>query len=192
MTLPLTAPNKPRLNSVFQRLMSIHWWMAIAYLAVFSLGILMPRWPDVIPFRDAAYDVHKSLGVLTMALLLWRIVTLIQVISKKYSKRFPRLSRQWIQNVALHTSLYGFMVAVPLAGFFLSNSYKANNVSFFGILLPDLFPQNNAMIELGRTLHFWLAYTFLATIVVHMISQQKVVKANWRRFLGVIKTRRSS
>jgi cytochrome b561 len=182
-----SALKHPRLNSAFQRLMSVHWWMAGCYLVLFCVGTLMVQLPRN-PLRNALYDFHKSIGVLTMALLTWRILTLIQVMWKKYTKRLPKFSSQWLKNFALHTLMYVFMLAVPIAGFLLSNSFKANNVSFFGVLLPDIFPQNKATIEVGRSLHFWLSYTFLAFIALHLILQWKVVKANWRRLLGFVRS----
>ncbi len=187
-SLQATAPK--RLNSAFQRLMSVHWWMAGCYLVLFVGGTFMAQLPRT-DFRGMLYDFHKSIGVLTMALLTWRILTLIQVMQKKYAKRLPKFSPQWLKNFALHTLIYGFMWAVPIAGFLLSNSYRANNVRFFGLLLPDVFPQDPAMVDVGRALHFWLAYTFLAFVVLHLIVQWKVVKANWRRFTGFVKARGS-
>ncbi|TAH20652.1 MAG: cytochrome B, partial [Oscillatoriales cyanobacterium] len=80
---------KPRLNSAFQRLMSVHWWMAGCYLILFVGGTFMARLPRT-EFRGLLYDFHKSIGVLTMALLTWRILTLIQVMWKKYAKRLPK------------------------------------------------------------------------------------------------------
>jgi cytochrome b561 len=183
-----TVPKKPKLNSAFQRLMSIHWWMAGCYLVLFVVGTYMSQLPRT-DFRNTLYDFHKSIGVLTMALLTWRILILIQVVWKKYTKRLPKFSPQWLKNFALHTLMYLFMWAVPIAGFLLSNSFRVNNVKFFGLLLPDLFPQDKAMVEVGRTLHFWLSYTFLAFITLHLIIQWKVAKANWRRFRGFFKTR---
>jgi cytochrome b561 len=82
-----TVPKKPKLNSAFQRLMSVHWWMAGCYLVLFVVGTYM------------------------------------------------------------------------------------------------------SMLEVGRALHFWLSYTFLAFITLHLIIQWKVTKANWRRFRGFFKTR---
>ena len=64
---------------------------------------------------------------------------------------------------------------------FFSNSFRNNNVRFFGVTLPDLFPQNTDLVDLGRNIHFWLAYTFLAFIILHAIDQFKVVKGFWRR-----------
>jgi cytochrome b561 len=177
---------KPKFNSAYQRLMSVHWWMAGCYLVLFCGGTFMAQLPRT-DFRSSLYDFHKSIGVLTMALLTWRILTLIQVMWKKHTKRLPKFSPKWIKNFVLHTAMYVFMWIVPISGFFFSNSFRANNVSFFGLLLPDLFPENKALVEVGRSLHFWLAYTFLAFIAVHLIFQWKVAKANWRRFTGFIK-----
>jgi cytochrome b561 len=181
-----TSPKRPRFNSAFQRLMSVHWWMAGCYLILFCTGTFMARLPRT-PFRNSLYDFHKSIGILVMALLTWRILTLIQVLWKKYTRRLPRFSTPWLRVFALHTLMYVLMWAVPIAGFLLSNSFRADNVKFFGLLLPDIFPENKAMVEVGRSLHFWLAYTFLACILLHLLEQWNVVKANWRRFNNVVR-----
>lgn len=172
---------KPRKNSAFKRLMSIHWWMFYCYIILFIGGAFMARLPRDFFGRNSLYDFHKTVGVLTMAILTWRILTLLQVWWKKYTKRLPKYSSEWMQKFVLHTGLYLFMWAVPISGFFFSNSFRSNNVRFLGITLPDLFPQNSSLVELGRNLHFWLAYTFLAFIVLHAIDQRKVVKGFWRR-----------
>jgi len=149
----------------------------------------MSQLPSEFFIRSPLYDFHKSIGTLVMALLTWRILILLRVWWRKYTKRPPKFTPEWFKTVTLHTSLYVFMWAVPITGFLLSNSYKSNNVKFFGLPLPDIFPQNSAMVDLGRNLHFWLAYTFLAFIILHIVLQWKVAKAMWRRFLGTIKTR---
>ena len=146
----------------------------------------MARLDREVSFRGSFYDAHKMIGVLTLALLGWRILVLVQVWWRKYSKRWPELNGKWWKNVALHSGIYLLMVAVPMAGFLLSNSFKANNVIFLGLTLPDIFPQNKEMVEIGRSLHFWLAYTFLVLIVLHVKLQWKVVRANWRRFLNFL------
>jgi cytochrome b561 len=66
------------------------------------------------------------------------------------------------------------------------------NVAFFGLVNPDLFPENKALVELGRSLHFWLSYTFLAFIVLHTIAQWRVAQANLRRLGDSIKRLRPS
>ncbi|PAX48940.1 cytochrome b, partial [Brunnivagina elsteri] len=177
---------KPRINSAFKDLMSVHWWMAGCYLVLFTTGTWMVTLEREVSFRASLYDFHKSIGVLTMALLTWRILTLLRVWWRKYTKRTPKLTPKWWKIFALHFSLYAFMWAIPIAGFLLSNSFKSNGVKFFGIVLPDIFPENKAMVDIGRNLHFWLAYTFLAFVIMHMLTYWKVVRANWKRFVGFI------
>jgi cytochrome b561 len=180
---------KPRLNSAFKQLMSLHWVMSACYLVLFVTGAFMARLPREFFIRGSLYDFHKSVGVLTMAFLTLRILTLLRVWWKKYTKRLPKFTKEWYKSFALHVSLYVFMWLVPVAGFLLSNSYKSNIVKFFGIPLPDLFPQNSAMVEVGRSLHFWLGYTFLAFVILHILDQKKVVRANWRRLTNFVRTK---
>jgi cytochrome b561 len=187
--LIMPIATKSRLNSAFKQLMSVHWWMAIVYVVLFTTGTFMSQLEREVSFRRDFYDFHKSMGVLSMALLTWRILLLLRVWWKKYTKRVPRFSGMWLKTVVLHISLYVFMWAVPVTGVLLSNSFRPNNVKFFGFVLPDIFPPNSAMADLGRSLHFWLSYSFLAFVVLHTIEQRKVVRANWRRFRQFIKSK---
>ena len=180
---------KPRLNSAFKQLMSLHWAMSACYLVLFITGPFMSELPRELFIRNPLYAFHKSVGVLTMAFLTWRILTLLRVWWKKYTKRLPKFTKEWYKNFALHATLYVFMWLVPVAGFLLSNSIRNNNVPFFGIVVPDMFPKNPAMVEVGRSLHFWLSYTFLAFVILHLLDQKKVVRANWRRLTNFVGTK---
>lgn len=182
---------KPRLNSAFKQLMSVHWWMAAIYLVLMVMGTAMAQLDRNAPLRNELYDFHKSFGILSLIVLTWRLVLLFQVWWKKYTKRSPKINADWVRTTILHSSLYLFMISVPIAGVLLSNSFRANNVKFFGLALPDIFPPNKSMVEVGRGLHFWLSYTFLAFIGIHAIAQRKVIRANWRRFKNFIQTKRN-
>lgn len=179
---------KGRINSAFKQLWSMHWVMAGFYLILFVGGTLMVNLPDNTSIRYQFYTFHKSIGALTMALLTWRIFILQRVWWRKYTNKLPKFTAEWIRTFLLHTLIYVFMLAVPISGFFLSNSYRSGNVSFFWLTnLPDIFPQNSSVVELGRSLHFWLAYTFLAFIVLHSIDQRKYVRSIWRRTSNAMK-----
>lgn len=172
---------QPRKNSAFLRLMSIHWWMARLYVVLFVGGWLMTHLPKDSNYQTVLHDFHKSIGVLTTAVLTWRILVLLQVWWRKYTKRLPKSTPSWLKTFVLHVLLYAFMWVVPVTGVFLSNSFQAQNIKFFGIGLPDLFPQNVALVELARNLHFWCAYIFLVFTILHLIAQWKVVRAHWRQ-----------
>ena len=172
---------KPRKTSAFLQLMSLHWVMYYCYIILFVGGAFMARLSRGTIYRSELYDFHKGLGVFVMALLTLRIFILLKVWWKKYTKKQPKFTGAWLKKVSLHTSLYVFMWVVPVTGFFLSNSFKPNNVKIFGLVLPDIFPQNSDLVDVGRSLHFWFAYTFLGFIVLHIVEQKKVVKAFWHR-----------
>jgi cytochrome b561 len=178
---PQAAKVKSRLNSAFQQLWSMHWWMAGCYLLLFLSGMPMVRLPEETALQENAYTFHKSIGALTMALLTWRIFILQRVWWRKYTRRGPKVTQDWIRTTAFHSAIYIFMLVVPLSGFYLSNSYQSGNVPFFWLTLPDLFPKNAAVVDLARNLHFWLAYTFLGCIALHGIDQRKYLRALWRR-----------
>jgi cytochrome b561 len=184
---PQTTKPKSRFNSAFQQLWSMHWWMAGCYLLLWVGGTVMVRMPEDTALQENAYTLHKSIGALTIALLTRRIFILQRVWWRKYTRRLPKFTGDWIRIVVFHSVIYIFMLAVPLSGFYLSNSYQSGNVPFFWLTLPDIFPKNEAVVDLARNLHFWLAYTFFGFVVLHGIDQRKYMRALWRRARNAIK-----
>lgn len=142
----------------------------------------MARLPRELVFRGSLYNVHKSMGVLVLGFLLVRIFTLLQVFSKKYLKRKPTLTTQWIATVALHAFLYSFMLVVPISGIWLSNT-GGHDIPFFLIKLPNWFEENRAITQIAESFHFWLAYTLLALVVLHVMEQHHFLKRMWKRLV---------
>lgn len=176
----LVKPKKKK--TVSQHLWTVHWWMAAIYVLLFAGGTYMADLERDVSYRGSLYDFHKSLGVTAMILLSGRIILLLRKLQRKKPTAVRPLP-EWerIRTVALHSLLYFFMLAVPLSGWFFSNSYD-KDVALFGIGLPRLFPVNRELANLGRSAHFWLAYTFLAFLAVHAIDQWKFLRATVRRF----------
>lgn len=172
---------KTKPTTSFQRLWLLHWIMAACFLALYLVGVVMSRLSDEIAIKDYLFDLHKSIGVLVMCLLLLRIFFLLQVFGRKYLKRQPKLKKQWIQVFTLHFLLYLFMSIVPLSGFLYSNS-GGHGVAFFGIAVPNLFPENQAFFPFARSIHFWLSYTFLAFIVLHAWENHYLIQNFRQRF----------
>jgi cytochrome b561 len=181
-----SAAHNNRLNSVFKQLMSIHWWMAICYLFLLPSGQIMAGLQGEVSFGELLFAAHKSFGVLVLLLLGWRVYLLLRVWGRKYSKHLPKFTGNWYFKTGLHTVLYLLMFAVPLSGYWLSNAYHANNISLFGIPMPDLFPVDSTASAQASAAHSRTSKAFAILIVVHFICQYKVVRANWRRFLGWI------
>jgi cytochrome b561 len=178
---PSEATPKIRQNSVFKQLMSMHWWMALCYLLLFPSGIVMSKLEGEVSYRELLYAAHKSFGVLVLLLLVWRGYLLFRAWGKKYSKHFPKLTGNWYIKTALHSLLYVMMVVVPLTGYWLSNAYQANNISLFGIPMPDIFPVNSDVVSSAGMAHGVTSKMFALLILIHILAQRKFVKASVRR-----------
>jgi cytochrome b561 len=184
-----SQPHKQtRKRTPAQRLWSIHWWMAAIYLLLFVGGNYMAELPREVTYRGTLYGLHKSLGVITMGLLTARIFYLLLKLGKKKLAKRPLPNWQRVQAIGLHTVLYIFMLVVPLSGWFFSNSFD-KEVALFGLTLPRLFPPDKTLAEVGKTLHFWLAYSFLAFIFLHTLDQRKFLRATLRRWIQALQKR---
>jgi hypothetical protein len=65
-------PKKPRQNSAFLRLMSVHWWMARLYVVLFVGGWLMTHLPKDSNYRTMLYDLacnQDSVALFTRILI---------------------------------------------------------------------------------------------------------------------------
>lgn len=173
-------PSKPRLNNAFGRLWKLHWVMAACFLVIYLVGIVMARLPREVLFRGSLYNVHKSFGVLVLCLLLFRIFTLMQVFGGKYQKRSPRLTPHWIKTFSFHCLLYVLMLVVPISGILLSNT-GGHDVPFFFVTLPNWFEENRSIAAKASNLHFWLAYTLLALVALHMVEQRQFLRKTWKQ-----------
>jgi cytochrome b561 len=181
MDILLGRSPKSRKPNPSRVLWSLHWWMAALYLLLFVGGTFMANLTGPVSYRGSLYDFHKSLGVITMGLLTSRILYLLLKLQRHSPPKRPVPDWARIRDVALHSLLYGFMLVVPLTGWFFSNSFD-KDVSLFFIPLPRLFPPNRPLADLGRNLHFWLSYTFLAMVAAHTLVQWKFLRAQMRRY----------
>ena len=177
-----------RFNSVFKQLMSVHWWMAICFLFLLVNGTIMSELQGKDSFRGLMFATHKSVGVTVLLLLAWRVYLLLRVWGAKYRKHLPKLTGNWYFKTALHTILYLMMFVMPITGYWLSNAYQSNNVSLFGIPMPDIFPLDSELVPQISSVHSRASRIFAILIIIHFICQHKVVKANWRRFSNWVMT----
>ncbi|AKG20172.1 cytochrome b [Calothrix sp. 336/3] len=179
----MTTVKPVKKKSAAQRLWFLHWLMAAFFLLLFIGGTYMANFLGDAPYRRLFYDFHKTLGVVVMSLLLARIVVLLAVLRHKYRYRKPKATREWWQSLILHSFLYGFMLFMPISGYMMSNAGNHDVVVFATpIVLPRLFPVDPQLGALGRNLHFWLGYTFLAAVFLHMAEQWRYLRSQWRRF----------
>lgn len=105
----------------------LHWLMAALVIYMLWLGWVMVDLPKGAE-RTAAYGLHKSIGLLLLALIVVRIGWRLRHAPP------PLLGTGWERRVAhgTHHALYAFLLLAPLAGY-LASCFSPYPLKFFGI-----------------------------------------------------------
>ena len=145
--------------------------MAIIVLGLLALGIYMTEFlSKEAPNRIEIYNLHKSFGILALALIL------IRIINRFYNKppalpiTMPKLEILGAHFV--HILLYILMIIVPLSGYLMSNSFGFP-ASFFGYEMPFLVEKNFDQGVIFSQTHKIGAYSLLAVVALHFLGALK-------------------
>ncbi|WP_165937764.1 cytochrome b [Methylobacterium segetis] len=156
--IPLPAP-----LSLPTRL--LHWGVALGILVMLAYGLAL-QWVPSGPARTASVQVHKSLGLLVLALaaarLLWR-----------WREGFPPpgpARGAWERRAArgVHAALIAASLLMPLSGIVRSLAY-ARPVALFGLpVIPQIFAEKQERLyALAAGLHDGLAWVLAGLVALH-------------------------
>jgi cytochrome b561 len=156
--------------------------MAACFVGVYLAGILLAHLPHEFFAMGLLFNTHKMLGLLVLGLLLARMFTVLQAFSRKYLKRKPALTQDWLKTFAFHLLLYVLMLMIPITGILMISRGGQEGVLPF-VALPDWISQNRSLLHLAHSLHFWFAYMLLGLIGLHLVEQRRFLQRVWERFL---------
>ncbi|EMR13795.1 putative cytochrome b561 [Methylophaga lonarensis MPL] len=156
---------------------ALHWLIAAIVLFMIGLGLYMVELPrqDELPegqesVRAFYFLLHKSLGI-TAAILIfirvgWRLT--------HTPPPLPDFVPSWQQRVSsfTHGLLYALMIAMPISGY-AQSMFSSFDTYLWGITLPRLAEADAAMRENFTVIHQWLAYLFIAVLVLHIAAAIK-------------------
>lgn len=146
----------------------LHWLIALLIIGQIVMGLVMVRLAD----QRLAFDLiqwHKSLGLLTLALVALRIVWRLLNRPPPLPAGMPR--RERIAALVSHAMLYALMAALPVTGWLLvSTSMLAiPTYAFYLFVVPNLPVARSEPSELFWTsAHHLLAYAMIALLVLHV------------------------
>ena len=167
----------------------LHWAVAACVLSIIPVGIAM-NWVSEGPTQDTLYNLHKSLGVLILLLMILRLVNRLMVGAPAPD---PDLARwQKAASSAVHGLLYVLLFAMSIAGYLANSAYGAKT-PFFGLFeLPMIIGKNEALSEKLFALHRYTGW-FVAILVLmhigaalqhHVIHRDNVLRRMLPRALG--------
>ena len=145
----------------------LHWLIAVAIVALTALGWWMQAIPkEPVGPRADAYNLHKSIGLAVLLLLLarlgWRAM--------RGKPQLPPLPL-WQARAAnaVHALLYLGMFAVVLSGY-LGSATSGYPVKFFGWTLPAWAGANPGVKDACSVIHLAVSWLLVAAIVVHIAA----------------------
>lgn len=152
----------------------LHWTIASLIVGLLGTGWWMTRLPAGSEQQFALFQLHKSLGVVTLLLSLARLGWRLAVAPPPPLRRGPR----WERNVAraVHAALLALTIATPLAGWVVVSASIWNIPTLlFGLVpwphlpvLADLAPETKRVAApLLATSHAVLAYAVAMLAALH-------------------------
>jgi cytochrome b561 len=141
----------------------LHWLVAACVLITAPVAIAMTRIGKG-PTQDALYNLHKSLGVLILILMVLRLINRLGALEAEAE------IEPWQKTVSsiVHTSLYVLLLAMPIVGYTANSAYGAST-PFFGLFeLPAIIGRNEALATQLFTLHRWVGWIVILLVLTHV------------------------
>ena len=143
----------------------LHWASAVVIVALLAVGWSMSRLFDSATRFDL-YQLHKSLGVLALALYLARLA------ARRLAKAPPPFpGPAWEMRAAhwTHFTLYALTGGAILAGWIAASSAPLPIPTIvFGLFpWPDIAPRDPTVFALASLAHAWAAYGLAGLVALH-------------------------
>lgn len=148
----------------------LHWLTALLMMGMLALGFYMTWFIDTSPEGIEAtlfrFSLHKSIGVVILVLVLWRLYVMLTGRSLKTANHHPM---EVMAAISVQTYFLCAMIAMPLTG--LIQHYYASGAAPIWILPGGGFhaAESNAhYVDRLGVIHWLLAWTTLAALLAHI------------------------
>lgn len=144
---------------------ALHWLIAALFIGQFAWGWLMQEIPKSPPgLRADAFNVHKSIGLCLLGLMLFRLGWRIA----HPAPALPALPA-WQAGLAraTHVALYVALFVQPLSGY-LGSVFSGYPVKWFGITLPAWGARSPELKDAMSNIHLVTSFILLTLVLLHV------------------------
>ena len=148
----------------------LHWLIAALVLAMIAWGWWMQEIPKTpVGPRVNAYNLHKSIGMAVLLLMLWRA----QWRATHPPPGFLPMPR-WQARAArtVHLLFYVCLIVQPLSGY-LGSAVSGYPVKFFGLTLPAWASAHPALKDAMSSIHLGNSWVLVGALVLHVGASVK-------------------
>ncbi|SHF15071.1 cytochrome b561 [Microbulbifer donghaiensis] len=149
----------------------LHWFMAPAIIGMFALGWWMRQLSYYDPWYRQGPELHKGIGILLLALLVFRLLWKWLNPAPAAEPRTPRW--QALAARAAHGAIYLLLLAIMISGYLISTA-DGRAIEVFGWFSVPATIQGIANQEdIAGEIHEILAWTLMALVALHALAALK-------------------
>lgn len=148
---------------------ALHWTLALLLTAMVALGWYMMS-IEREPGSGWYFDLHKSIGVLVLLLVVARLIWRVQNLPQPLPASMPRW--QIVLSRGIHVLLYLLMLLIPISGY-LGASYSKSGVQVFGLATPHWALPDHDTAEQFFAIHSLLIWVLVALVSLHILAALK-------------------
>lgn len=149
----------------------LHWGLALPIIGLFALGLYMMDLGYYDSFYTLAPQIHEAVGILVLALMIFR--TLWRLFNKV--PKPPKTNTALINTVShlAHKALYLLLFVILLSGLLISyaGGQGIHIFDWFVIPGPDDFFENQATF--AGDIHYYAAFALIGLVVLHTVAALK-------------------
>jgi cytochrome b561 len=146
---------------------SFHWLIAVLVLGQLVIGKVADEMA-LSPQKLDLFVWHKSIGVSILLLALFRLLWRVGNAPPEPPPGIPRWETLFARTG--HTLLYVLLFAVPISGWWISDSSRIPFKAFWIVPVPDWLPTDRATQELAEDVHGMLIIALLAVLAIHIAA----------------------
>src|SRR4051812_44026828 len=147
---------------------AVHWAVAALAFVVVGLGWAMLGSPRGADSRELLLFLHRSVGLLILVVMMFRVVWRLTHPPPPLPADFPRIEA--VAAHADHALLYVVFLVMPLTGF-LNAAGAGHPVSFFGLFaIPPFLPEDPLLAQVAVAVHLAGQFVVYALVVIHVVA----------------------
>lgn len=143
----------------------LHWTTALFILGMIPVGLTMTRLADG-PLKNNLYELHKSFGILVIALTFVRIAVRVVRGAPPPEPSLTPLQRR--VSASVHHLIYVFLATAMLTGFIGTSMCCAPVNLFWAIHIPPDLPGGFDTAKSVLTVHRYAVYGLAILLVMHI------------------------
>ncbi|CAN1605593.1 cytochrome b [Pseudomonas sp. B21-028] len=149
----------------------MHWGVALVVYGLFALGLWMVGLDYYSTWRKAAPDLHKSIGLVLLAVMLLRVIWRFVSPPPPTLDTYGRMTR--VGAKLGHGALYLGLFAVMLAGYLISTA-DGVGIPVFGLFeVPALVSGLPDQADVAGQIHLYLAWALVIFSGLHALAALK-------------------